>query len=248
MNNYKISLDVLHVILPYVEPIILVRFFVIHNINFDTKFTYNMIQYGIDAVSATIICNMFPNMKLLGIHINNIINDLNDLNVRTNHLQHMKLSGMCIHNHFGKFVKLKLNEYFCSVDALMNFTNLKTLTIENANIYNIDSLLYCKSLQHLCIKCSGNEGRLDLYSLLECRKLKSIELHDLHVKSDANDSGETHEFNQIIEVITKCVNLRHIVLRHRKFANKHKKILANYKKKYSKKSHKITIIINGREI
>lgn len=64
-------------------------------------------------------------------------------------------------------------------DWIANLKNLRTLSIRNNNLKEVDILMYCDNLQELYL--SGNKNLSDLPNLSRCKKLKVIDVVDTKI-------------------------------------------------------------------
>lgn len=149
-----IPIDILTIILRYVEPSNLIKFFIKHHLDFNLKFQYDAVNEQLEIQSTNIIFNNFPNISLKSINIINIGNSLK-LNFSLTEARICKFYGIRFIDPDGE--KLDIYGTLSSLKFLQICPNITHLTLGNVNIQHIAYLTYCKQLKELCIDVADSD-------------------------------------------------------------------------------------------
>lgn len=181
MHHHHFTTNILNTILLYINPTNIGKFFCIHKLDFAINFTYNGINEGLTIYAANTIFNMFPRIKLIGIHLIELINNLCDLNINVINLRLIKLTGCCIPKCYEDIYRNngEIKMKYISLKIFKHCSKLTYLAIINIQLINTNDLMIYQNLQHVCINNdSPLSERIDLLGLTTCVNLKQLEIRN----------------------------------------------------------------------
>lgn len=179
VRSYDCIIPVLNIVLMYVEPRYLIKFFAVHGFKLDLKFVYDMFNYDLMLVEIECIFMNFPNIVVIGMSVYDVDDSLDRLPFSVHSLRRVKLVGKVFgcddeyydrwdfdDNHIDVLRECKSIVYFEIMDSYVNSLNflnrclgLKTLKVSDCNcieeisgFVNLWSLnvARCKELRLVC--------------------------------------------------------------------------------------------------
>lgn len=183
---------ILHTILMYVEPHLLTRFFIMHELDFNIKFSYDAFHYKLTIKEANTIFQNFSFIVIIGITIYDIYHNLCDLQIIKNNIKRMKLTG---HTYYNDDANYSSPEFLQEdLYAIKDCTHITYLNINNADIWDLNCLNKCINLRVLKLtdcqylhKIPNFENLRDMY-IVNCgvTHIKIISLKHLSIKYCSN--------------------------------------------------------------
>lgn len=152
--------DTLNIILSYVEPKHLIKFFATNQLNFNTKFRY-------DASNNIDILELFPNVHIHSMFIENI-SKINP-NQKFNRLQRLTLVGQ----KYWKSPTFSDRRPICTLHILNSCPNLTFLSISDAHLTEPHPISL-PNVRHMKISRSKNTSIV--LNSLTCPQLQNLEL------------------------------------------------------------------------
>ena len=188
--------DIVKIILLYVEPIRLCKFFNKHHMNFDFAFRYDARPYELSIDVLNCVFGNFPNVVLIGANIVKLITvDVKKIEVLMKSVRKLRISGRKTDrweyddNHDG-------NEYLDSLKGFPDCPNLEELEICNA--YRASYIYMCDTpkLKKVTLRrwyC------LDMHNFLMNRNVSTIVLAKFLVSiGDINDLAKVETLKTLI--------------------------------------------------
>lgn len=174
--SFHFIASILDIVLSYVEPINLVRFFVMHRLDFDKKFVYDMFVYDLTPKEIRCIFCNFPNVIVTGIFIYDISYDLCDMGISMCKVKRVKLIGRKFSCDDEYYERCELDD----INVFAGCVSILQFEICDAMIDNLDALNKCVDLRRLKVfnckylKSVCGFGRLKYLDVCMCERVEHI--------------------------------------------------------------------------
>lgn len=220
--------DIINIIIKYLIPNHIGSFLLSHQINFDTKFSYDASYWPNSHEEFNNNFKMFTNIIITGIRINNELSIFDEIIVP---IAYTKLKCIKIVSAGAKFIKLthlqkcinlRILQIYGNIDGNIEIIyNLKKIRyLDIMSFYNRKFSIghFSPNLRCIYIQCNRI---IDPYNVKKFKKLRKIELHYPHY----NYLSVLNQFNKLktIKIITMignempdlsgCKMLKNVVIR-----------------------------------
>lgn len=196
-KNNTISTNILNIMLSYVKPKNLIKFFIIHKLNFNIRFQYDAYNYSMTNNELEYVFRNFPNIVVTGLNIDTIDGDL-DLEISINRLKRVKLEG--------KYFSCSDSFYdrcdFEAMNGLKACQNIVSFKICKSNVINLEALSKCKKLRTIILDSCTSLSNMNIPS--EC--LRNVNIYQCYNLAYLNDIFENVRYLNIVY----CVSLNNI--------------------------------------
>lgn len=176
---WKCSVDVLNIVMMYMEPYELVNLFLDCGLDFGMKFTYNgfYCELGVPIREIGSVFKMFPGIVLVGLciendytymRVNNYLDDLTDVPLDINSLVG-KIGSVVRGLKHLRIINRSSEMYDKLFDSnvLIMCPNIKTLVLDNLCLRELDGVLYCRGLRRVeMIRCEWKSAKITCFSKL----------------------------------------------------------------------------------
>ena len=220
----NIQIDILNIILSYINPPLLAPFFIQNNINHAITFKYNPTIHNLVLINShRTIFKFFPNIKLTHLTVHDINIDINLIHITHLHLKcnpppysswsqfnpnYLNLAQLCPH-----LISFQISDaFFLDLQLINACTHLTTLHLSHiTTITNINTLLTCPHLKTVKFKSCIIQSWFYL-TISKCLALTTLHFIACKHHTDLNviQLNCPHLYNYIISGPINISNAHHL--------------------------------------